>query len=140
RRARDTVRLFQSLDIELLQRPLAALARSPDEQGLKTFFRALVETPAAKRSEVVEATLSACRVRVDAGGDFASECRWSLRLGAMYRGDIGVVAALLLNLVTLETGQAIYLSAGNLHSYLRGTGIEIMANSDNVIRGGLTPK
>jgi mannose-6-phosphate isomerase len=48
--------------------------------------------------------------------------------------------ALLLNRVTLEAGQAIYLPAGNLHAYLGGVGLEIMANSDNVIRGGLTPK
>jgi mannose-6-phosphate isomerase len=45
-----------------------------------------------------------------------------------------------MNLVRLETGQAIYLPAGNLHGYLKGVGLEIMANSDNVLRGGLTPK
>jgi len=40
----------------------------------------------------------------------------------------------------LEPGQGIYLPAGNLHAYLEGTGVEIMASSDNVLRGGLTPK
>lgn len=57
-----------------------------------------------------------------------------------FPGDIGVVVALLLNYVLLEPGEAIYLGAGNVHSYLRGTGIEVMANSDNVLRCGLTPK
>jgi mannose-6-phosphate isomerase len=55
-------------------------------------------------------------------------------------GDVGVVLTLLLNYVRLEPGQAIFLGAGNVHAYLRGTGIEIMASSDNVLRCGLTPK
>ncbi len=55
-------------------------------------------------------------------------------------GDIGVVLALLLNHVRLEPGEAIFLGAGNVHAYLRGTGVEIMASSDNVLRCGLTAK
>jgi mannose-6-phosphate isomerase len=51
-----------------------------------------------------------------------------------------VLAALLLNRVTLEPGEALFLPAGNLHAYLAGAGVELMANSDNVLRGGLTPK
>jgi mannose-6-phosphate isomerase len=57
-----------------------------------------------------------------------------------FPGDVGAVLALLLNDVRLEPGEAIYLGAGNVHAYLRGTGVEIMANSDNVLRCGLTPK
>jgi mannose-6-phosphate isomerase len=57
-----------------------------------------------------------------------------------FPGDIGVVLTLLLNDVRLQPGEAIYLGAGNVHAYLRGTGVEIMANSDNVLRCGLTPK
>lgn len=57
-----------------------------------------------------------------------------------FPGDVGAVLALLLNHVVLEPGEAIYLGAGNVHAYLRGTGVEIMANSDNVLRCGLTPK
>ncbi|GAB2488016.1 mannose-6-phosphate isomerase, class I [Jatrophihabitans fulvus] len=59
---------------------------------------------------------------------------------ADFPGDVGVVLALLLNHVVLAPGEAIYLGAGNVHAYLRGTGVEIMANSDNVLRCGLTPK
>ena len=59
---------------------------------------------------------------------------------AEFPGDIGVVLALLLNDVRLEPGEAIFLGAGNVHCYLRGMGVEIMANSDNVLRCGLTPK
>ena len=80
--------------------------------------------------------------RADDTGDrtFVPELRTVLELGEYYPGDAGVLAALLLNRVTLQPGEALYLDAGNLHAYLRGTAVEIMANSDNVLRGGLTPK
>ncbi len=61
-------------------------------------------------------------------------------LAARYPGDVGVLVALLLNHVVLTPGEAIYMPAGNLHAYLRGVGVEVMAASDNVLRGGLTPK
>lgn len=61
-------------------------------------------------------------------------------INKIYPSDPGVLVALLLNLVFLEPGQAISLGAGNVHAYLRGLGIEVMANSDNVLRGGLTSK
>ncbi|MEM1334005.1 MAG: mannose-6-phosphate isomerase, class I [Actinomycetota bacterium] len=57
-----------------------------------------------------------------------------------YPGDPSVAVAMLLNHVTLEPGQALHLTAGNLHAYLRGSGIELMGASDNVVRGGLTVK
>ncbi|MGH3849773.1 MAG: mannose-6-phosphate isomerase, class I, partial [Pseudonocardiaceae bacterium] len=68
------------------------------------------------------------------------EFRVFLELAETYPGDVGVLAALLLNHVVLASGEAMYLPAGNLHSYLRGTAVEISANSDNVLRGGLTAK
>ena len=59
---------------------------------------------------------------------------------ARYPGDVSALAPLYLNVVTLAPGQALFLPAGELHAYLEGTALEIMANSDNVLRGGLTPK
>lgn len=61
-------------------------------------------------------------------------------LAEAYPGDAGGIVALLLHLVTLAPGEAIFMPAGNLHTYLSGTGVEVMAASDNVLRGGLTPK
>lgn len=61
-------------------------------------------------------------------------------LAPEYPGDPGIVLALLLNRVRLNRGEALYLPAGNMHAYLRGLGVELMASSDNVLRGGLTPK
>jgi mannose-6-phosphate isomerase len=63
-----------------------------------------------------------------------------LALAEAYPGDIGILAPIILNLIHMKPGQAIYLPAGQLHAYLKGVGIELMANSDNVLRGGLTPK
>ena len=73
----------------------------------------------------------------DASGEDADTVRL---LGSFYPGDPGVAAALLLNRVHLAPGQALYLDAGLVHAYLSGIGVEVMAASDNVLRGGLTPK
>jgi mannose-6-phosphate isomerase len=62
------------------------------------------------------------------------------RLARYYPGDPGIPISLLLHTVTLAPGEAIYLPAGNIHAYLHGVGVELLANSDNVLRGGLTPK
>ena len=66
--------------------------------------------------------------------------RWVAALAHSYPGDPAVGVALLLNHVALRPGQALYLAAGNLHAYLRGTAVEVMGASDNVVRGGLTAK
>lgn len=62
------------------------------------------------------------------------------RISRAFPGDPGILVTLLLNRVDLSPGEALYLPAGNLHAYLHGVGVEIMANSDNVLRGGLTSK
>jgi mannose-6-phosphate isomerase len=75
------------------------------------------------------------------GGDaFELERETLSKLCADFPDDPGVLAALLLNRVRLERFDAVYLPAGNVHAYLHGLGFEVMANSDNVLRGGLTSK
>lgn len=73
-------------------------------------------------------------------GPWSLAAAWTGRLAERHPADAGVVVALLLNCVRLEPGQAVFLAAGNLHAYLGGLGVEVMASSDNVLRGGLTPK
>ncbi|XP_009595066.1 mannose-6-phosphate isomerase 2-like [Nicotiana tomentosiformis] len=63
-----------------------------------------------------------------------------LRLEKQYPADVGVLAAYLLNYVKLNPGEALYLGSNEPHAYLYGESVECMANSDNVIRAGLTPK
>lgn len=94
----------------------------------------LLTLPEGERTEVA-ATIADAAARV---GD--SEAVWARRIADTHPGDPGIGVALLLNLVELRPGAAIYLPAGNLHAYLEGVGVEIMASSDNVLRGGLTPK
>lgn len=65
---------------------------------------------------------------------------WVRTLAEKFPGDVGILAPLYLNLFELRPKEAIYVPSGELHAYLEGTGIELMANSDNVIRGGLTKK
>lgn len=113
------------------------------EAALGPVFRELMTLPPDRRVPLVEAVVAACArpdVHDDAASAFREERRWAVRLGGLYPGDAGVVGALLLNLVRLERGEALYLPAGNLHAYLEGTGVELMASSDNVLRGGCTPK
>ncbi|KRC52240.1 mannose-6-phosphate isomerase [Leifsonia sp. Root227] len=75
-----------------------------------------------------------------AGDDLAVAADTVRMLAEAFPGDPGIVLALLLNRATLRPGEVLYLPAGNIHAYLRGLGIELMAASDNVLRGGLTPK
>lgn len=86
------------------------------------------------------------RVTVLSASDAARRSPYALSfetvgtLADVYPGDPGIVISLLLNRVRLRRGEALYLAAGNIHAYLDGLGIELMAASDNVLRGGLTPK
>ena len=73
-------------------------------------------------------------------GDGTAELATVRMLAEAYPGDPGIVISLMLNRVTLEKGEVLYLPAGNIHAYLKGVGIELMASSDNVLRGGPTPK
>lgn len=71
---------------------------------------------------------------------YAASFRTVSDLADEYPGDPGIVISLLLNRVTLRRGEALFLAAGNIHAYLSGLAVELMAASDNVLRGGLTPK
>jgi mannose-6-phosphate isomerase len=106
------------------------------KEPLKVFLEGLLSLSASRRHLALEETVTFCL----ATREDAAHWRWIPRLAQAYPGDIGALAPLFLNLVCLQPGEALFLPAGELHAYLEGTGIEIMANSDNVLRGGLTPK
>ena len=84
--------------------------------------------------------VAACARLAAGGGPYSGAAAAVVRIAADHPGDLGVVASLLLRHAVLEPGQAVFLAAGGLHAYLKGTGIELLANSDNVIRAGLTGK
>ena len=101
--------------------------------------RLLLTWPADDRGALIDEVVAGARA-VPAGHEHADSFRLALDLAGHYPGDPGVLVALLLNLVRLAPGEAIWMPAGNLHAYLNGLGVELMAASDNVLRGGLTPK
>jgi len=140
REVATTLRLFERLAVEALNPFVRALSEQPESRGLRSFFELAMTAEPTERARFAHDALGACRRLAGAGGEFEKELAWAVRIGEKYPGDSGLVVALALNLVELAPGDAIYLPAGNLHSYLRGTGVEIMASSDNVLRGGLTPK
>jgi mannose-6-phosphate isomerase len=136
----DTLALFRELKAPHVSYVLEILEGRPTEAGLAQLFSTLLGLSAERRAELARETLDRCRLLSAVEGPFQHEFTWAVSIGVLYPGDIGIVSALLLNLVQLAPGEAMYLPAGNLHAYLQGVGVEIMANSDNVLRGGLTPK
>jgi len=134
-----TRRLFEAFGAPELAPLLAALG-GDTASALRSFFEVVVSSPAKTRAALAHVTLAGCRAMAGGSGEFSREYAWGVRIGELYPGDPGIALALALNLLVLEPGEAIYLPAGNLHAYLEGTGVEIMASSDNVLRGGLTPK
>lgn len=122
-----TAALLEDLGVEGLKGTVEALRQDGVAAALRDAIHGLltIEDPAALVRDVAAA----------AGPDSLAG-----QLAEAYPGDVGAIVALLLNRVTLTAGQAVWMPAGNLHAYLRGLGVEVMAASDNVLRGGLTPK
>ncbi len=139
RRLDRTADLFDLLGVARL-RDIASDLRERGEPALRDAVVELFATPQAARAEFVGWVSAACRSLGESGGEWGQEARWVASLARHYPGDPGVVVALMLNHVRLRPGEALFLPAGNLHAYLHGVGVEVMANSDNVVRGGLTVK
>ena len=134
----DAAALLHALAVDELK-PLAAGSPPPRPASAPS-------APRSRRSSMARArparrlVVAACQRLADAGGPYADACAAAVRVAADHPGDIGVVALLLMRHEVLQPGQAVFMPAGGLHAYLRGTGIELLANSDNVVRSGLTSK
>ncbi|HEV2087639.1 MAG TPA: hypothetical protein VGR21_04955, partial [Cryptosporangiaceae bacterium] len=136
----ESIALLAGLDSPALTSTLATLGEAPDTDGLRTAFTALTTLSEPDRRAVAIEVVDSCRWATAEGGPFAGDYATAAELGRRYPGDIGAVTALLMNRLQLAPGEAVFLSPGLLHSYLGGLGIEAMACSDNVLRGGLTAK
>lgn len=135
REPESTLQLLRTIPTDALD-PLRELLVRPD--ALEGLLGWILSLSADDATTLVDDVVGACQR--SSSGEWSTERQMVVDLDSRHPGDAGVITALLLNHVALEPGDAIFLAAGSLHSYLRGTGVELMANSDNVLRGGLTTK
>ncbi|MBA8816642.1 mannose-6-phosphate isomerase [Microbacterium halimionae] len=135
----DTRRLVAALGDSAGVRALSERLRVDDERGALADVIGWVLSGEAGSyvDDIINAVVA---MELDASDEFAREVRLIGRLQDAYPGDAGIVVAMLMNYVTLAPGEAIFVGAGVLHAYVAGLGVELMAASDNVLRGGLTPK
>ena len=136
------VRALEPLAADLAGADLAGadLAGAPGQAALTRALAAILTWPAAGGPALVAAVVAACERAAAGDGEYAATAAATVRIACDHPGDLGVVASLLLRHLVLRPGEAVFLPAGGLHSYLHGTGVELLANSDNVVRAGLTPK
>ncbi len=133
------VALFREAEIHSLNNEVDALAQQPNSQGLQAFFGSIMSLEGEKKQAALnELYLAMERLPKSPMGKEALQYSSSFR--EHYTDDIGLFAPLMLNTIELAPGEAMFLHAETPHAYVQGTGLEIMANSDNVLRAGLTPK
>ncbi|TGA68313.1 mannose-6-phosphate isomerase, class I [Aliivibrio fischeri] len=130
----EIVSLFSAMQLPTIASYVDELAQKPNSNGLQRFFKAILSLENETKERAVAELL-----------DYASSSTDELfvllqDLAIQYPNDVGLFAPLMLNVITLKPGEAMFLSACTPHAYIHGTGLEIMANSDNVLRAGLTPK
>ncbi len=124
--------------------PLRRIFR-PDREGLRALYTHIMRMAQSQVDAILTPLVGRLREQAAPGG-YGRErlAHWVLRADELFsrdgRRDRGLFSLYLLNLVHLRPGEALYAPAGRLHAYLEGDGIEVMANSNNVLRGGLTSK
>ncbi len=125
---------------ELSVRELDGLRETLSASGLRGSVKWIYGLSDAAVPPTISALKESATTRAGRASSYARELQWILRLAEEYPRDRGVILTLLCNFVRLDPGEALFIPAGCLHAYLSGVGVEIMAESDNVLRGGLTTK
>lgn len=140
RAPRRAAELLEGLDAPLAADLRAMLVADPTSTGVRTAFEWLLDPDTRPGEADLVKFADACAQRLASGSPSPRTDRWVMKLAAAYPGDPGAVTSVLLNPVTLQPGEAVFVPAGTVHAYLAGLGVEIMASSDNVLRAGLTSK
>jgi mannose-6-phosphate isomerase len=141
RTAADAAAFLRALEVAELAPVVAELEAAAGGPAVLTRALAtILSWPAGDRAALVDSVAAACGRLAADGGEYAAACAAIVRIAGDHPGDLGVVASLLLRHLVLRPGEAVFLPAGGPHSYLHGTGVELLANSDNVVRAGLTAK
>jgi mannose-6-phosphate isomerase len=145
RTAADAAALLRALEVPALA-PLAdelapvSDGAAPGPAVLTRALATILTWPADRRDALVTDAVAACGRLAAGAGEYAAAAAATVRIAADHPGDLGVVASLLLRHGVLQPGEAVFMAAGGPHAYLHGTGVELLANSDNVVRAGLTGK
>lgn len=132
--------LLAALEVDSLKPYVDVLHAHPESHALREVLTAVLTADREAIADTVHQAAAAAERLGAQDGPHAAAYRAYASIARHYPGDPGVIAAMLLNYVRLQPGEALYLGAGVPHAYLDGLGVEIMANSDNVLRCGLTPK
>ncbi|MFJ9420316.1 mannose-6-phosphate isomerase, class I [Streptomyces sp. NPDC101227] len=132
--------LLEGLGVDDLKPYVDILRASPEESALREVLTAVLTAEHDAIAGTVERAAAAADRLGAQAGEYADDYAAYAAIAHHYPGDPGVIAAMLLNHVRLQPGEALFLGAGIPHAYLSGLGVELMANSDNVLRCGLTPK
>jgi mannose-6-phosphate isomerase len=132
--------VLEGLGVAELDPMVRDLRAAPEPATVGRALATLLGWPREGRAALVERVLAGAAEAADGGGEYKAAYEAVGRIAADHPGDVGLVCSLLMNHAVVEPGQALFMAAGGVHAYIRGTGIELMANSDNVIRAGLTPK
>lgn len=135
----EIITLFDLVKIPVLKNVLANFKENPNSQGLSNFFKFIFSLKDNELSTSISALLNGLKAK---SNNQTSKKAFNviLECAEHFPEDIGLFAPLLLNIVELEPGEAMFLHAQTPHAYLKGCGVEVMANSDNVLRAGLTVK
>ncbi|EGR2955760.1 mannose-6-phosphate isomerase, class I [Vibrio parahaemolyticus] len=136
----EIFRIFSALEIATLSPLISKLMNDESEEVvLHDFFVGLLSLEEEIKYQVIE-ELDALTERSWEDVDIREAISLAKKLISLYKADIGVFSPFFLNIIRLEPGEAMFLNAKTPHSYVQGVGVEVMANSDNVLRAGLTSK
>lgn len=140
RPAAQAAEVLSRLGVGALDTLTGELRAVPKPDTVARALAALLSWPQDERAALIDDVVGAATRQAAEPGEFQAAYDAVVRMAQDHPGDIGLVCSLLLNHAVVQPGQALFMGAGGVHAYIRGTGVELMANSDNVIRAGLTPK
>lgn len=132
-------KLFSAAILPSLNDILAPFLAIPTKETLQQLFSTILQMDEAKKTRVVKELLN-FEPTQEEDVEVIDTFRLIAELAKLYPCDVGLFSPLFLNVVELQPGEAMFLFAETPHAYLKGVGVEVMANSDNVLRAGLTPK
>ena len=140
RSPRRILGVLEDLDTAVAKKLIRIISRTPGHRGVQAAFNYLLSEETRPGEEQIAELIFACAARDPRISPSPRADAIVTRLARYYPEDPGVICSLLLNPVTLDPGEALFIPVGTIHAYLSGFGVEVMANSDNVLRAGLTQK